>query len=154
LISSNDFAALSFIPIGYCIYDTLIYYGKSELYIKGDSFTPLHHAIFALLSYFYIEKYSQEVAIGYLAELSNPALHACYIILYFKKDSQSILFKILSIWILISFFIFRLCGMTYLCFRAYYSEGVHEFIVLLILLNMNVMWFDKLINKAREQKVI
>jgi len=140
------------IPVGYCIYDTILVYGKTQLYLKVERVTPIHHFIFAVSSLWLFERYPLEVTVGYLAELSNPFLHISYHLLHTPHMKQyPRLFVFSSVALIATFLVFRVGTFGYLLYRALFHESPGLFVVLGIgaLFVMNVNWFWRLLRKAK-----
>jgi hypothetical protein len=146
---------LQCIPVGYCIYDTLLYFGDSEMYLKGNRLTPLHHALFAFFTVFYFDEYPVFLTIGYLSEITNPFLHiSTIIILTDKKEEYLKVFYMSSLVVLGSFLIFRVGVFGYFVWYSAMYVGFLPFLAASVIWGMNVYWFGKLVRIARNNKVV
>ncbi len=142
---------LQCIPIGYCLYDTILGYSNTRLYLKRDRLIPFHHFIFIIFAYYVFPSYPQEVTIAYLAEISNPFLHICYhMINTSHHKDHPILFLVLSICLIITFFVFRVLNFAYLTCVAFRQGVLLNISGSVTLLILNVNWFWRLIKKARQ----
>lgn len=147
----EQWRVLQCIPIGYCLYDTFLVYGKTQLYLKVERITPFHHLIFGLSSLWLFEKYPLQSSYGYLAELSSPFLHISYHMLHTPHAKKYPgLFTFSNIALIVTFLIFRVGGFGYLLYWALFLEDVGMLITLAIgiMFVMNVNWFWRLLRKA------
>jgi len=133
-----------YIIISYCIYDTLMMFGNVELYKKMDRFMPLHHLLLACFAGFFFPYYPYEVSIGYLAEWSNPIIHACYHMIHTPHQEHTNILFLLKICLMFSFFFFRICNFTYLLWLAVSNLHFSGGICTSVLVGMNIWWFIKL----------
>lgn len=148
-------STLQCIPVGYCAYDTLLYFGNSEMYLKGSKLTPLHHMLFAFFTVFYFETYPTFLTIGYLSEITNPFLHVCtIIILTDKKEEYLKVFYMSSLVVLGSFLIFRVGVFGYFVWYSAMYVGFLPFVGAITIWGMNVYWFGKLLRIAKNNKVV
>jgi len=142
---------LQVIPIGYCVYDTLMYFGKYDIYRTGDSAMPIHHFVFAVFAFFVTPSYPWEVAVSYLAETSTPWLHLSYTMIHNKsKDTHPLLFRVAVYTTLTLFLTFRVVGLGYMWYTAIHNREIVLWIMLSFMWGINTLWFFKLTNKANQ----
>jgi hypothetical protein len=145
---------LQCIPIGYCIYDTIINLGYPQLYSKTEKIIFFHHCLFLYTSYILFPHYPNQVSLAYLAETSNPFLHLCYHLLHTPhgKRYPSILY-ISAIGLVITFFIFRILTYSYLVWWAIFSTSLPELMAIIIFDMMNIYWFIKIIKSIANKNI-
>lgn len=151
-IKDEMWILLQVIPVGYCIYDTLLMFGKSELYIRMSKLMVLHHILFICVAVYVAPYYPREIAIAYLAEWSNVFLHTVYIMVvtsYHERAEK--IYDLLRWTTFVSFFVLRVCNFSYLTLLAL-SHGFWYtpfFVIGAIFTGMNIYWFVKIIKFAR-----
>jgi len=140
---------LQYFIVGYCIYDTILSFGKTELYIRMPGCMPLHHVLLAMFSFFLFPYHPVEVSIGYLAEWTNPLMHACYHMLHTPHKKYTTLLCVLKVCLIFTFFWLRVINFTYLLILAISTRRYIGILGMLPLTIMNVWWFIKICYLAR-----
>ncbi len=141
--------ALQCIPIGYCIYDLLLIYGKP---VKVEGMVTIHHLLFILFAYFVFPHRTYDVSLAYISEFSNPFLYVSYHMYKTPhKDMYPNAFFGCTVGLLITFTIFRIFNFTYIVWRVItYNYGVLEISGAIIIWVMNLNWYFKLLKRFKE----
>jgi hypothetical protein len=128
---------------GYCFYDFLLILYNNPF----DYQMIIHHIIFFIGTYNnYIFKYPSQMAIGLLSEISNQFLYFGWFLIKKKLDYTK-LFQINAIFLLISFFIFRVLNFSYFSFFIFQHCDLFENILFLPITLLNYYWFYLLLRK-------
>jgi len=138
------------LSIGYAIYDLTIVINNYEIFDWKGIF--IHHfAMLFLLSY--RESYFDEVAKGMLSETATIFLNISWI-LYQSNKTNTLLFNLNSIVVLILYFFTRVLSFPYLTFTLIinYNLNIVIYIMSCTLSVLNIYWFKLLINKALSVK--
>ncbi len=153
-IENQLFTWLLGISRGYLLYDIPMMYlfpGMEDSVWSNILYT-LHHIVFFTITYF-SSKYAKYIAMGLLSEISNIPLNY---VLVFQDDvvvSNTLLFKLMCIALLLSYFLFRVVNFCVLevWMMQKYRRGkatMLEAVLLLPLCCMNFYWFFRLIEGA------
>ena len=134
------------LSLGYTIFDLTVILSNTQMFDwKG---TLIHHiAMLLLLSG--RELFFDEVAIGLLSEISTIFLNLSWI-LYQSNKTDTKIFKIISILVLVSYFFTRVLNFPYLTYIAIIVYNLHPifYTMILSLTVINIYWFKLLFAKA------
>lgn len=142
--------------LAYFIYDSIYYLIYS---FPINSYKKLQYIIHALscmsvYMYFYNSKKYHYYGAAFLTfECSTPFLYTA-LLMYKYNMKSNIVFKINSLLLLASFFIFRILYGTYIIWYDMAPLFVwYQYIPAIALTSLNYLWFYKLVNKAIKLKV-
>lgn len=143
---------MQMIPLSYCVYDLIIYFGEPKLRTKDNRWVPLHHFLFGMLVWLGMERYPIELAVGYLMEISTPLLNMAYTMLKTKSaEKYPELFNFFAIGTIVTFGIFRVLGCFVLCVVTTRNREYVLLPLVVTLWVMNINWFLKLLQKRNTQ---
>lgn len=148
----DTWVALQCIPVGYYFYDTVLIYGKTQLYIKVKRIIPVHHLVFGISSFWLMERYPFEMSISHFAEISTPLLNLLYYFLYvynrkINSRNDRRIYAFFSVILIAMFLIFRVMPFGYLFYNVLYVNPTDAVIAgdIGIIFALNVLWFLQLI---------
>ncbi len=157
-ISMRSFALLLGLSRGYMLYDIPGILWFEDYALDARITYLLHHLFFFVITY-YVPRYGDYIAKGLLSEITNVPLE--YVLCY-RHDPMingTVYFRLVSAFLLGSYFILRVCNFSYLmhCMRKQYivtREGLWEIVVFIPLCAINYYWFYLLVRKARFMKKV
>ncbi len=108
------------------------------------------HHIFLLLILAFIDQHARDIAIGLLAEITNPFVFS---LLYLEQVgvAHSLGYYLLGGLAVLSYFVFRVLGLSYLFFSRLRMKEHHMRVKILSILPfvlLNYYWFYAVVRKA------
>lgn len=153
-ISQNTYLNLITVSAAFALFDiTLLIDPRNKVNTK--SLLIFHHlmiilGVFLITDYMRVKDiYVKYVAFNFLSEISTPFLNLS-IFLNKKNFAQSIIFKINSMIVMLSYFLFRIVIPAQITYELYYNEPFIILMLQLTLSSMNYFWFYKLCKKCLE----
>ena len=135
---------LQCIPVGYCMYSTVLIYGKTDLYIRTELMAVLYYIVSGMGVYFLCNRYPRELSMGYLSEISTPFMSTWHIMIHTRLHATyNKLFSRVAIGLFTTFLVFRMCIFAYLCY-IFYNIRIITLPPIVFLFIVNSMWFFRI----------
>lgn len=135
---------------GYFVYDVIQHFTEESLYQKFEFYIHAISACSTFLYYYIYNTYHFYAAALLTWETSSPFLYTAFYLSKHKK-THTLLFKINSWFLVMTFFIFRICFGSYIIFyESWYLLNIPLKIIGLTMTTLNCLWFRKLMLKFME----
>jgi len=138
-------AFISPFSVGYCITDLFYLLFSAP---KLDKEMVFHHSVFLIfMTPYFLEKYTEQIALASLSELSTVFLNTCYLMYNSREGTSSPYFREMTIATLVSYFFTRCVNFTYISFFAFSNSYYDALSMCLPLTILNYIWFWRLVAK-------
>lgn len=147
-ITSEEFLEKINITRAYLLYDMLIMIYYYEFHLPNFFIMMVHHSLFFCGLFFdTVNQYPVLLAHGLTAEITNPFLYLGWYLIKMKKTNIFV-FKLDSIILVLLFFLYRVINFIQLFLIGIAEKKWVETFIFFIIMDMNLLWFIKLIYKC------